>query len=157
MGEINNRLNVFVDSSVLMSAMVTSDANHNEAVKFFKKINNDNHRICVNNIVILELVKFLKQKTNLSNEAIKRNLDEFLSNENVFIYNISDIKIIDYFLEMLEDFDITMKSSDTIITITAIHFEFILVTFDRQIYSKLSGKYDYVCNNFDSFSKMINL
>lgn len=151
----NRKLDVFCDTSVLISASIPDDSKHREAVKFFSKIKSNGLRICINNIVILEFVKYLKKKTNLSNNQIKEIMNEFISNKNVYIFNISDFKIVDFLLNILDSVQENLRSSDTLIAITAMHFDMLFITFDERVYKHISKIYNNTFKSFDDFEKQI--
>ncbi len=72
-------MNIYVDTSVLISAFYTTDSNHKKAIEFFNRVTND--KVFISNHAIIEVyehvrqkeVEFAKSQPSLRNETSIKN------------------------------------------------------------------------------------
>ena len=140
-----DRLNLFVDTNLLVSALDELEPLHKEAVEIFKLRKTHNARICISSIVLSEFIIVLKRKKYLTSN-IEKLYFELINSGELFVFNIDGSQVYDATNKML-DLGLALRSSDFIIASTAVYFDTILVTFDDQFYKNFKNAYRKVFNN----------
>jgi predicted nucleic acid-binding protein len=123
-------MNIFIDSSVYVSAFQENEPQHKCSLEFLEKVYHDeNIRVVVSPLVVIEVLNVLARKNN-KKPALKRVQNSIFNPDGVSICEISEDLIDSFFSAALK---ISLKTADLMIILSASSEADVLIGWDKKM------------------------